>query len=154
MGRKDAQQLIIVTQFATEFFPKVEIVGCSTIREEDGLALSSRNAYLSGAERIVAPALFQGLDEVASAIEKRLDISEAIESARVAISEAGFVLDYLVCLDRVTFEQKILSSPGQYVTATAGKIGNTRLIDNFFVDIAADGQATVDRGIKRSRLSS
>jgi pantoate--beta-alanine ligase len=137
-GKKDYQQLMIVRQMASQFALPVDIVPAETIRAEDGLALSSRNIYLSEAERSEAPALQRQLnamrDEVLDLKEKTASALLNIESRAVAQMQArGWKPDYIAIR-----QQRDLAKPTQadldagqpLVIVTAAKLGKTRLIDN------------------------
>ena len=94
-GQKDYQQLRVVTQMAKDLDLPLKVIGMPTVREPDGLALSSRNAYLSAAERAVAPTLQRVLKAAAARIKKGEPIEMVLEEGRGEIARAGFVLDYL-----------------------------------------------------------
>jgi len=137
-GKKDYQQLMIVRQMASQFALPVEIVPAETIRAEDGLALSSRNIYLSDTERSEAPTLQRQLnvmrDEVLGLKDKTLSALLSIEASAVAQMQArGWKPDYIAIR-----QQRDLAKPTQadldagqpLVIVTAAKLGKTRLIDN------------------------
>ena len=94
-GQKDYQQLRVVTQMAKDLDLPLKVIGLPTVREPDGLALSSRNAYLSEAERAVAPTLNRVLKAAAARIKKGEPIEMVLEEGRGEIARAGFALDYL-----------------------------------------------------------
>ena len=94
-GQKDYQQLRVVTQMAKDLDLPLKVIGMPTVREPDGLALSSRNAYLSEAERAVAPTLNRVLKAAAARIKKGEPIEMVLEEGRGEIARAGFALDYL-----------------------------------------------------------
>jgi pantoate--beta-alanine ligase len=130
-GQKDAQQLAMVRRMVGDLAFPNEIVACPTVREPDGLAISSRNAYLSAPERRRATALYRALRAGQAAFEAgRLD-PEAVEgAARDLLEDAGGVEpDYVALVDPDTFEPVKQAEPGQ-VLATAARVGRTRLIDN------------------------
>lgn len=139
-GQKDAQQLALIRQMVADLDMSVTIVGAPIIRAEDGLALSSRNAYLSEGERQLALSLSRALAAgaaVAAAGGGRTDILEAAETvisqASAAVdSPLTLVLDYIALVDPVTFEAV---SHGAAVLAIAAKVGSTRLIDNYLVEV-------------------
>ena len=108
----------------------VDIIGAPTIRDADGLALSSRNAYLSADERGRALALPQALNEAAEGIRSGQPVSQVLETAKAKLSDAGFApIDYVALVDAATLEP--LDAPrGSMRLIAAAKIGNTRLIDN------------------------
>ena len=129
-GEKDFQQLKVVTQVAKDIGLKTRIVGGPTMREPDGLALSSRNAYLSPEERKAAPALYRVLRDCAGAIAAGKPVAGVLDRGRAAIADAGFVLDYLEARNAQTLEPcgSIKIEPVRLMVAA--RIGKTRLIDN------------------------
>jgi len=132
-GEKDFQQLKVVTQVAKDLGLKTRIVGGKTVREPDGLALSSRNAYLSPGERKVAPVLYRVLKECAGAIAGGKPIAAVLERGRETIGEAGFVLDYLEARNAETLAQCGSNKDEPIRLLVAARIGKTRLIDNVAV---------------------
>jgi pantoate--beta-alanine ligase len=129
-GEKDYQQLLIIRRAAADLCMPVEIVGVPTTREPDGLALSSRNRYLSAEERAVAPAIYAELGRARAAIEAGSDDFAAIaRQGAEALRQAGFRPDYFEIRDAAT-----LAEPGaqsrEPVVLTAARIGRARLIDN------------------------
>lgn len=130
-GEKDYQQLAVIRQFVRDLDIAIEIVGVPTQRADDGLALSSRNAYLSESERAVAPVLSRALAEAASSIARGEDVTAALESAVALLAENGFgPIDYVELRDAVTLDtMKVLDRPGRILAAA--RLGKTRLIDNF-----------------------
>jgi pantoate--beta-alanine ligase len=132
-GEKDFQQLRVVDRMARDLDIPTAIVGVPTVRERDGLALSSRNVYLSKAERASAPALHSALRECATAIAEGAAIGESLAEAREAIGRAGFVLDYLEARHAGTLEAIEGIEEGPVRLLVAGKLGATRLIDNVAV---------------------
>jgi pantoate--beta-alanine ligase len=132
-GQKDYQQFKVVTRMARDLDLPVTIVGVPTVRERDGLALSSRNAYLSPAERAVAPTLYRVLKEGAAAIRQGRPIADVLDKSRAEIARAGFALDYLEARDAETLAA-VTSAAGRKIRLlVAAKIGRTRLIDNIGV---------------------
>jgi pantoate--beta-alanine ligase len=129
-GEKDYQQLAIIRQLVRDLGLPIEIVGVPTQRDEDGLALSSRNAYLSEEERLAARILPRALGEAAQAITGGAPIDEALERARARLAEAGFdPIDYVELRDAETLAPLArLDRPARLLAAA--KIGRTRLIDN------------------------
>lgn len=115
-GEKDWQQLQVVRRMVADLDLAVEIAGVPTEREADGLALSSRNAYLTAAQRSVAPALQEALTSAAAAIAGNADEATALSKTRATIEAAGFCVEYLERRDN-----RLLA---------AARIGTTRLIDN------------------------
>jgi pantoate--beta-alanine ligase len=133
-GEKDYQQLTIIRQLVRDLGLAVEIVGVPTQRDEDGLALSSRNAYLSEEERLAARILPRALGEAAQSITGGAPIEEALERARARLAEAGFdPIDYVELRDAETLAPlAALDRPARLLAAA--KIGRTRLIDNLPVE--------------------
>jgi pantoate--beta-alanine ligase len=132
-GQKDYQQLRVVTQMAKDLDLAVEVVGVPTVREEDGLALSSRNAYLSAAERAVAPTLARVLKASAARINKGEPIEMVMEEGQVELARAGFAVDYLEARHAETLAPILAKKDGPIRLLVAAKIGTTRLIDNLAV---------------------
>jgi pantoate--beta-alanine ligase len=129
-GEKDYQQLKVVTQMVKDLNIPVKIVGGRTVREPDGLALSSRNAYLSAAERAAAPTLYRVLRQCAQAITAGRRIETALAHGRRDIERAGFVLDYLEARHTETLRAVRRAGEGPIRLLVAARIGKTRLIDN------------------------
>ena len=128
-GEKDYQQLKVVTRMAWDLDLATAVIGVETVREADGLAMSSRNAYLSRAEREVAPSLHQVLQDAAGAIGDGKPPPEATAAARRKLTRAGFKVDYLTARNAETL--KTLSSPNEPIRLLAAAwLGKTRLIDN------------------------
>jgi pantoate--beta-alanine ligase len=130
-GEKDAQQLAIVRRMVKDFDMPVTIVGVPTVREHDGLALSSRNERLSAAERLVAPALHEALLGAQRAVA-RGDADPAVVTAKATAlipDDARLRLEYLELVDPVLF-QPVAHVDGPVVAAGALWVGGTRLIDN------------------------
>jgi pantoate--beta-alanine ligase len=132
-GEKDFQQLKVVTAMARDLDIPVKIVGVSTVREQDGLAMSSRNAYLSPSERAIAPTLHRALKDCASRIKAGQRIDTAIADGRANIECAGFSVDYLEARDARTLAAVAALSDGPVRLLVAAKLGRTRLIDNIKV---------------------
>jgi len=132
-GEKDYQQLRVITQMAKDLDLPVKIVGVATVREPDGLALSSRNGYLSAAERSAAPLLYRVLKASAARIRKGEPIARALDVGRVEIDVAGFDLDYLEARHALTLAPVATRKDGPIRLLVAAKIGKTRLIDNLAV---------------------
>jgi pantoate--beta-alanine ligase len=132
-GEKDYQQLKVVTQLARDLALKTRIVGAPIVREADGLALSSRNRYLSPAERAKAPALHRVLKECAAAVAAGKPIAAVLDQGRAAITGAGFALDYLEARHAMTLAPIASPKAGPIRLLVAARIGTTRLIDNVAV---------------------
>ena len=132
-GEKDYQQLRVVTQMAQDLDLAVKVIGVPTVREQDGLALSSRNAYLSAAERSAASLLYRVLKTSAVRIKQGEPIEMVLEEARAEIGRAGFALDYLEARHALTLAPIVSRKDGPIRLLVAAKIGKTRLIDNIAV---------------------
>ncbi|HJY35957.1 MAG TPA: pantoate--beta-alanine ligase [Steroidobacteraceae bacterium] len=129
-GEKDYQQLLIIRRAALDLCMPVEIVGVPTTREPDGLAMSSRNRYLSAAERAVAPAIHTELQRARAAIESdATDLTAIAQRGSEALRQAGFRPDYFEIRDAATLEEPNAQSR-DLVVLTAARIGRARLIDN------------------------
>ena len=131
-GKKDYQQLMIVRRMARQFSLPVNIVAAETVRAEDGLALSSRNAYLSDTERAEAPRLYQVLNEVKQQVQTGSASYAAIEMKAIeALQQAGWQPDYVAIRRQSDLKTPLLNDdkPALVVLAAA-KLGATRLIDN------------------------
>lgn len=133
-GKKDYQQLMIVRNMARQFAIPTEIIAAETYRAEDGLALSSRNMYLSPEERAEAPTLYRTLTEVADEMRAgHLDIFELERRAMGRLAQRGWKPDYISIRKRVNLQPPSagdLVKGEPLVVLTAAKLGNTRLIDN------------------------
>ena len=132
-GEKDYQQLRVVTQMAKDLDLPLKVIGVPTVREKDGLALSSRNAYLSAAERRAAPTLYRVLKTSAARIRQREPIEMVLEEGQAEIARAGFALDYLEARHALTLAPVTSRKDGPIRLLVAAKIGKTRLIDNLGV---------------------
>lgn len=129
-GEKDYQQLQVVTQLARDLNFPVKIVGAPIVREKDGLALSSRNVYLTPSQRAVAPMLHDVLTDCAEKIAKGLPIPDVLVQGAAAIKQAGFMLDYLEARHAQTLKPVISAGQGPVRLLAAATLGKTRLIDN------------------------
>ena len=132
-GKKDAQQLALIRQMVRNYFMKCEIVPCEIVRDPDGLALSSRNVYLSPEERRRALSLSRSLKRAAKLIQSGERKSEVIRAAMTGILEPEVTeLEYVAIVDR---EFRLLEEvePGNSIILVAAKVGETRLIDNIWV---------------------
>ena len=135
-GEKDFQQLAVISRMTADLAFGIEIVAVPTVRDRDGLALSSRNAFLSEDERTRALALPRALHEAAEAIEAGKPVEPTLAAARRALGDAGFApIDYVALVDSATLEP-VLTAAGRMRLIAAAKIGKTRLIDNSPVDMA------------------
>jgi pantoate--beta-alanine ligase len=129
-GEKDYQQLKTVTRMATDLDLKVRVIGVPTVREKDGLALSSRNIYLSPAERAAAPVLYRTLKESAKRIAAREPIVRVMSEGWLAIEAAGFAVDYFEARHADTLRRIETVEEGPLRLLVAARLGKTRLIDN------------------------
>ncbi|WP_435178852.1 pantoate--beta-alanine ligase [Actinacidiphila sp. bgisy145] len=139
-GQKDAQQLALVRRMATDLNFPVDIVSVPTVREDDGVALSSRNRYLSQQERVAARALsralFAGRDAAGSGPRAAVAAARAVLDA-AAREQPPVGLDYLALVDPATFTEAAPDHTGPAVLAVAAKVGGTRLIDNIPLEFGA-----------------
>lgn len=133
-GQKDWQQLAVIRQMTRDLSFPIDIVGVSIARAEDGLALSSRNGYLTDLQRKIAPKIYQSLTDAETALREKTPLTEVLASIEANLMKAGFEIDYVEALtpdlEAVNgFDQDI-------VLFIAAKLGNTRLIDNLVVKFA------------------
>lgn len=124
LGRKDLQQLVIVREMLAQLNLAVELIAAATVRDADGLALSSRNQYLSAVERAEAPRLYRCLRSVAAAAQ----VQGAAQMARQELEGAGWKVDYIAVRDAYSLAEPSAGKPA--VVLGAGWLGSTRLIDN------------------------
>lgn len=129
-GEKDYQQLLVIRRMVTDLNMPIEVEGVTTQRDEDGLALSSRNAYLAPEEREAARALPRALGEAARSIAAGGDVAEALAKAVAQLEKAGFgPVDYVSLRDAETLEpMEQFDRPARLLAAA--RLGRTRLIDN------------------------
>jgi pantoate--beta-alanine ligase len=132
-GEKDYQQLKTVTRMAADLDLKVEVVGVPTVRELDGLAMSSRNAYLDPLERAAAPTLYRVLKESAVRIAAGEPIARIVAEGWIEIEAAGFAVDYLEARHAETLARVEMLEDGPLRLLVAARLGKTRLIDNVAV---------------------
>jgi pantoate--beta-alanine ligase len=132
-GEKDFQQLRVVARMAADLDLGVRVIGSKTVRERDGLAMSSRNVYLSAEERRAAPELHRAMKESARRLRVGDDIGAAMAGGAELIVNAGFRLDYFELRHAETLEPVSSTKDGPMRILVAAKIGNTRLIDNLAV---------------------
>jgi len=132
-GEKDFQQLAVIRQLTRDLDLPITIAGGPTLREADGLAMSSRNVYLSSEERATAPLLQRVLSEAAAAIQAGEDAEHVLVYGRERIAQGGFALDYLEWRDATSLGLASREKPSRLLVAA--RIGKTRLIDN--VGVAA-----------------
>jgi pantoate--beta-alanine ligase len=132
-GEKDFQQLRVVTQMSRDLDLGVKVIGSKTVRERDGLAMSSRNVYLSADERRVAPELFRAMKECAARLRAGDELAAALAAGTEIIRQAGFALDYLEVRHAGTLAPVASIKDGPLRILVAAKLGTTRLIDNMAV---------------------
>lgn len=134
-GQKDYQQLAVIRQFVQDLNIPLEVIGVPIARAEDGLALSSRNGYLSEQERATAPVIFQSLKTAEQQLHAGKTLEEALAGIRQTLTDAGLVVDYVEA--RTPELQKIDEFNQDVVILIAAKLGKTRLIDNLQIKYAA-----------------
>lgn len=132
-GEKDFQQLRVVTRMAADLDLGVKVIGSKTVRERDGLAMSSRNVYLSAEERRVAPILFRTMKETVRRLHAGEDLQAVQAHAVDTIAAAGFSVDYFETRHAETLATATSIKDGPLRILVAAKIGSTRLIDNMAV---------------------
>ena len=132
-GEKDYQQLKVVTRMARDLDFEAEILGVPTVRETDGLALSSRNVFLSAKERELAPCLHAALRRCAYEINGGVAIETSLDAARATLAAAGFVTDYFEARHAETLGPIASPGEGPIRLLAAARLGTTRLIDNIAV---------------------
>ena len=133
-GEKDYQQLMVVTRMARDLDLPIRVIGIETVREEDGLAMSSRNRFLPPADRAVAPVLYQTLRRTADAMIAGEAFEASLAAGRQAIVAAGFKLDYLEARHAASLAPITTLAAGPVRLLVAARIGQTRLIDNMAVN--------------------
>jgi len=134
-GEKDYQQLSIIRKLVHDLKFETNIVAVGTVRDDDGLALSSRNMYLNEDERKLAPLLFETLAHCRDAIASGFDNFLELEShARFELIESGFLLDYFTILDAQTLSE-ITEDTKEVSILVAARLGETRLIDNVRISV-------------------
>ncbi|GEA88115.1 pantoate--beta-alanine ligase [Cellulomonas cellasea] len=145
-GEKDAQQLSAVRRMVHDLDVPVEVRGVPTVRDVDGLALSSRNAYLSPGERTQALSLSRGLVEARDLAEAGKDPGDVVHAVQAALAQAGVVdVDYVALVDAAGFEDVRPGFAGTAVLAVAARVGSTRLIDNVRLTLGDPEGAGPDR---------
>jgi pantoate--beta-alanine ligase len=132
-GEKDFQQLRVVTRMAGDLDLGVRVIGMKTVRERDGLAMSSRNVYLTPEERRVAPELYRAMKQSAARLKAGASIEAAVAAGVELITAAGFALDYFEVRHAETLAPVTSGDDGPLRILVAAKLGTTRLIDNIAV---------------------
>jgi pantoate--beta-alanine ligase len=130
-GEKDWQQLQVIARMAADLRLGVRVLASPVVREADGLAMSSRNRFLSAEERALAPVLYRVLCHAADAIGAG-DPQHALDVARAALMSRGFCLDYLALVDGASMREVEHAAPGARLIAAA-RLGSVRLLDNVAV---------------------
>jgi pantoate--beta-alanine ligase len=134
-GRKDFQQLALIRQMVRDLSTPVRVLAGDTVRESDGLAMSSRNRYLNDKQRVIAATLFRTLQTVGEKISAgERDLRRLCEEAVIVLHDAGFAPDYVQALDAATLE-KVSDATNAIVVAGAAYLGKARLIDNLVVTL-------------------
>jgi pantoate--beta-alanine ligase len=134
-GRKDYQQLMVIRELVRQFNLPIEIVAAATLRDPDGLALSSRNAYLSAAERILASALYRQLAALTDALGNgERDLALLAATAKKHLKMAGWKVDYVDIRDAATLAAATADTR-HFVVLGAAWLGTTRLIDNLEITV-------------------
>ena len=134
-GAKDFQQLVVIRRMTADLCLPVEIVGAPTVRETDGLAMSSRNQYLTASERLIAPAVYRELTrahELVLAGER--DFGRVGAAGAAALTRLGFTVDYFCVRDRATLALPAADTR-ELVVLTAARLSRARLIDNIQFDV-------------------
>jgi len=129
-GEKDYQQLKVVTAMVRYLDIPTKILGLPTLREKDGLAMSSRNAYLSANERAAAPTLYRVLKECAARLKAGRPLAATLAESEAQIESAGFAVDYLEARHAETLAPITSIASGPVRLLVAARLGRTRLIDN------------------------
>lgn len=130
-GQKDYQQLAVIRQLVRDLNIPLEVIGVPITRAEDGLALSSRNGYLSAEHRAIAPTIYQSLTAAEKELHNGVSLAEVLENIKQKLTHAGFIVDYVEA--RTPELQDIEAFDQDVVLFVAAKLGNTRLIDNLQV---------------------
>ncbi|MFZ0330531.1 MAG: pantoate--beta-alanine ligase [Acinetobacter bohemicus] len=130
-GQKDYQQLAVIRQFVRDLNIPLEVIGVPITRAEDGLALSSRNGYLTEEQRKIAPSIFQSLKAAEQELHNGVSLVEVLENIKHTLTQAGFIVDYVEALTPEL--QKIEAFKQNVILFVAAKLGTTRLIDNLQV---------------------
>ena len=131
-GQKDLQQCQVIQSLIDLLFVNTKIVVCPTVREADGLAMSSRNRYLSEFQRAIAPQLHQALSRCQLNIKSAMEVEKALAIASAELIEAGFKIDYFSMVELPTMEPRlsVTNSHSKCALIAAAALGNTRLLDN------------------------
>jgi pantoate--beta-alanine ligase len=131
-GEKDWQQLQVVKRMVADLLLPLEIVGIETVREPDGLAMSSRNRFMTESDRAVAPALYKSLQQAARQIASGSPASKVLPGAQSSLTAQGFDVSYLALVEGPTLDPIDHATPSSRLI-TAAKLGSVRLLDNVAV---------------------
>ncbi len=131
-GQKDYQQLAVIRQLVQDLNMPLEVIGVPIVRAEDGLALSSRNGYLTAEQRAIAPIIYQLLKQAEQQLHEGQALTQVLANISTQLTQAGFVVDYVEA--RQTNLQPIAQFDQDLVLFVAAKLGTTRLIDNLQID--------------------
>ena len=134
-GQKDYQQLAVIKQMVQDLNMPIEVIGVPITRAEDGLALSSRNGYLSEEHRATAPAIYKALQSAEANLKQGRALTEVLADIKTELTDRGFVVDYVEA--RSPMLQTVTQFDQDIVLFVAAKIGKTRLIDNLSVHYSA-----------------
>jgi pantoate--beta-alanine ligase len=151
-GQKDAQQALVIRRLAADLNLSVRIAVCPTIREADGLAMSSRNALLSAGERVRAATLFRALSAVRDALaHDEHDLAAARHRGLEELEAARVEVEYLELVSPETLEPAA-GAEGELLAIVAGRVGRIRLIDNLLIRVPVDGAAagTTDNTVDKN----
>ncbi len=135
-GEKDYQQLLVIRKLVQDLSLPIDIRSVATVREADGLAMSSRNSYLDEEQRQMAPRLYQCLQHVVKSIQEGMDCHYAVVHANQDLEQAGFITDYVV----VRRQQDLMvpaEADSSLIVLAAASLGDTRLIDNIPFELKA-----------------
>jgi pantoate--beta-alanine ligase len=134
-GEKDFQQLAVIRAMVRDLNMPIQIIGEPTVRADDGLALSSRNGYLTPEQRVTAPALYRTLQHIGAAIGRgQRDFAALVADGQAQLNAAGFRPDYLEVRHAVSLRPAMIDDRDLVVIAAA-YLGNTRLIDNLYLHV-------------------
>ncbi|MDH3582351.1 MAG: pantoate--beta-alanine ligase, partial [Hyphomicrobiales bacterium] len=129
-GEKDYQQLLVIQRLVRDLDIPVQILGGATVREDDGLAMSSRNEYLAATDRAKAPLLYQTITDAARALADGAEVAVALETAYATLADAGFEVDYLEVRNAEDLSPVAGTVEEPARVFAAAILGQTRLIDN------------------------
>jgi pantoate--beta-alanine ligase len=132
-GEKDWQQLQVVRRMTADLALPVEVVAVPTVREPDGLALSSRNRYLTPPERALAPRLYEQMRQAAAAIRDGAPVADTLAAGETRLRQAGFAPDYFALVEATSLAALTVARPAARLIAAA-RLGAIRLLDNIAID--------------------